>query len=476
MGNEIRLGELQHASSTIRPYLQPVSQNNFDFNRSITFDPFSRYIPLRVEARLDDYLMKFLEGWAKERIAPPQNSPVFANNSGLHVDAHAMFNLASFPATTTQVNPQVNALIGGAASAMNSITQGIFSTPAAMSTSRALQVVPAFNQEPMLVWQAVNSGVPWVEILGVKIRNPAIMSTSDISSPNSFAPSEPSVADQILGGVVSGVTALFETIAPLPIVPTPVSLPPPSGFVLTGDIPLFGRDDVIAQMEVWEGPAPPGIVVRPDLPVAVSRATINGDVCLSQLISELEGTPFDSIRFRNISIYQQNYPFDASKALGWHFSASWVIDESCGSLHTVLRKVLDVQEPILTISAGLGTEGGWDRPLELHSFTIEGVFAGISLKPIDGLTLTSIGVRLLGIRALKYLPEPHTTLEYGFSVFGSIDISLPGTVVPLQLDYEVREFAGVLQLSADIPIWQNPLGAQGLNVSRIRKGVVNQTD
>lgn len=39
--------------------LTPIQKGLFP-NASHTFDPFSRYVPLRVEARLDDVLMEYL--------------------------------------------------------------------------------------------------------------------------------------------------------------------------------------------------------------------------------------------------------------------------------------------------------------------------------------------------------------------------------------------------------------------------------
>lgn len=448
MGDEKSLRKSHFVSIVILCTHDFSLKNCIDFNRMITFNPFSRYIPLRIEARLDDYLMKVVEEYARRGFVSDAASDFgvmqLEDNGGmqLEADSEATFNSLSFSDSTP---------------------------------SYSLQALPAVDQEAVSIWQAVNAGVPWVEALGVKIHNPTIaLNESSVPSRNPIAAQVHSVVAPVTLLNTSNVAVSVESTSPLPAVTTLESLPPSSGFVLSGDIPLFGRDDLIAQLEIWQGPAPAGVVVRPGLPVAVSRATITSDVCLSSLISELKDTPFDKIRFRNVSVYYQNYSFDPTKALGWHLSADWVIDESCGPLHEVLRQVLNVQEPLLTISAGLGTKGGWGRPLEVQSFSIEGVFKDISLKPIDGLTLTSIGVRLLGIRALKYSPEPHTTLEYGFAVFGAMNISVPGTAVPLQLGYEIREFAGALQLAADIPIWQNPLGAQGLTVSHFVNIVVGQ--
>lgn len=182
------------------------------------------------------------------------------------------------------------------------------------------------------------------------------------------------------------------------------------------------------------------------------------------MIPALKGTAFDNITFSNVSIYHQNYQFDATKAVGWHFNADLVIDKACGALHDVLVQALGVEEPVLDVYVFLGADGGWNKPPSLHSFTLEGVFAGIAVKPIDGVVLSKIGVRIFGIRTLKYDPEVRSALEYGFSVFGTMNLDVPGSTVPLNLEYVIQESGGAIYLGAGIDTWKNPLGAKGLVV------------
>jgi hypothetical protein len=131
--------------------------------------------------------------------------------------------------------------------------------------------------------------------------------------------------------------------------------------------------------------------------------------------------------------------------------------------------VLGVNEATLTVYAFLGTRGGWDKPPSLHSFTLEGVFGGLAFKPVDGIILSQIGVRLFGIRTLKFDPGPRLALEFGFSAFGSMDIDVPSSIVPLRLDYEIREQSGIVSLEASINVWNNPLGVDGFTVSNQRE-------
>ncbi|KAJ7911531.1 hypothetical protein B0H13DRAFT_1614506 [Mycena leptocephala] len=303
------------------------------------------------------------------------------------------------------------------------------------------------NMDAMaLGWNAAVRGLPSVELSGFVVQNPQVAQPpAETAIPNHYT----SRSNTALG-IHSPPQATLDVS------------PPPEGFVLEGDIELFGGA-LIGRLEKWLGPPPRNVVVGID-PPCIERVTLPGDFHLSMLIPLLEGTPFDNITFRNVVFYHQNYAFDKTKAVGWHFNADWVIEPSCGLLHELLTSVLKVDHPTLSIHASLGIEQGWNTPLNLHSLILEGVFSGLTLSPISGLHLTSIGVRLLGIRGFELDPEPHSTLEYGFGVFGTMELDVPGSVIPLDLNYEIQLAGASINLSAELSgqIWENALGVKNL--------------
>ena len=311
------------------------------------------------------------------------------------------------------------------------------------------------TREPMLAWHAAIAQHPSVTIRNVKISNPTVA-----QSLHGVAPSS-----RVLASVDAADDPKPPEIPPLPIPALPNTPPPITGFILKGEIPLFGNPELVARFEVWQGPPPPGIVIGRDPPI-FERATLKQDFHLSLLVPDLRDTAFDKIIFRNVTFFHQNYRFDATKTVGWHINADWVIDESCGLLYQLLSKSLGVKEPTLNLHAALGANQDWSRQLAIHSFTLDGVFAGLNIRPFDGVHLTRIGVRLLGIRAMRFTPKPRSILEYGFGVFGSMNLDVPGSVVPLQLDYEIREAGGVVRLAAEVSgaIWKDPIGIKGLTV------------
>ncbi len=360
----------------------------------------------------------------------------------------------------------------------------------------SIQMNDSTYQEPMLLWNAAKKHLPSVYVDGSKLLKPEIGQPSVVDEAPSNAPPIHVIGADALFSHVSDdappkairVVEVRPPHQPVSISRTehvtastfswadsafpaalasssPVTFPPKEGFVLVGELELFGQSNLRAKFEKWEGPPPPGVVVLPGTPASVESASLTDDFHLSSIVPSLEGTAFDDITFRNVTVFHQNYPFEATKGVGWHFSADLVIDGACRGLRDLLSKVLGVDEPILSVQLFLGTSGGWNELPSLSSFTLEGVFSGIACKPVDGVILSQIGIKLFGIQALKFDPKPRMALEYGFSVFGIMLLDVPGSVTPLKLDYEIQEYGGTVSLGASVDVWSNPLGVKEFTVS-----------
>ena len=261
-----------------------------------------------------------------------------------------------------------------------------------------------------------------------------------------------------------GAVSIDEPIAGPISFDTPVQC----GFVLHGQVRLFGST-VVGNLEKWTGPPPEDVVVGLD-PPSIERVTVPGDFRMSTLVSLLQGTQFDDIIFRNVAFYHQNYAFDKTKSIGWHFNADWVIDSSCGHLYEILTQVLQVDKPLLSVHASFGDQPQrWNAPLGIHSLILEGVFPNLMTSPVSGLILTSIGVMLLGIRGFSYTPQPHSTLSFGFDIFGKMKLDVPGSILPLALEYQMGFTGETINLSAEIPDgkWNDALGVKGMLASCI---------
>ncbi|PVF91964.1 hypothetical protein CPB86DRAFT_718414 [Serendipita vermifera] len=391
--------------------------NKYELHGTQSYDPFSQYVPLLLEARFDDALMD---------------------------------HLAARPLST-----------GAGKHLTNFFKRGI---PTLEPSA------PGTNAESARLWQAANGGISSMTIRGIRLSEPKVAQRPTI--PNKPLHSDVLTSESLVHSPLitrSRNLVRHAADAALPVVLAPDTLPPPQGFLVVGNIDLFGLSAVKAQLEVWHGPAPAGIIVQPNKPAAFERATIGGDLRLSTLIPRLSGSEYDRVTFRNMTFMHQNYLFDKTKAIGWNLSADLVIDESAGVIHDVLSRVLNVEEPVLKISANLGENWGWHQPLDVGGFTLEGVFAGVDATPVKGVHLTTIGIRLFGIPSVKYEPVPHTVLEYAYSVFGSMNLDLAGVAVPVEVDYEIMADKHGLYISGDIPngIWGDAFGVKGLELRNV---------
>lgn len=196
---------------------------------------------------------------------------------------------------------------------------------------------------------------------------------------------------------------------------------------------------------------------------SVQRATIKGAIKLSQLIPPLKETLLGKdLSLQNVSIYHQNYLYDPTKDVGYDLEADLVIDSSLGSLPSVLSKVLAIKETTLHVQANLGPDQTWNGDLKLNTLTIEGSFVGHVHTATPGVQITSVGVRLI----LSHTPNSPTT--HDVEVFGTLTLTLPGGgVLPMELDYTLKDVGGTVQLIASLPsgvTWINPMGVQGFVV------------
>lgn len=157
--------------------------------------------------------------------------------------------------------------------------------------------------------------------------------------------------------------------------------------------------------------------------------------------------------------------------------AGIIIDKRYGKVHDVLVNVFhipnDSESLRLRAFAALGPKHRWDTLPSMSGFCLEGV---LDLGPKQGskatgirlgtdITLSQIGIRLLGVSSQELGLQARQKMAYGFGVFGTIHIAVSGSTVPLQLEFDVTEMGDLVQIRADLGgvLWQNVFGS-GLTV------------
>lgn len=153
------------------------------------------------------------------------------------------------------------------------------------------------------------------------------------------------------------------------------------------------------------------------------------------------------------------------------YSSRKLFSRETGILYDFFSTTLGMAVPKITFRMAICTSQGaeWTSFLDCSNFTLEGSLPGLTFKPCAGLHFTSIGVRLLAssVTPPRGSSKAKQTSEYGFQIFGSMLLDVPGSVTPLDLDWVAGTAGSSLQLSASLKgdIWNDAFGVAGLSVS-----------
>ncbi|KZT39494.1 hypothetical protein SISSUDRAFT_1061095 [Sistotremastrum suecicum HHB10207 ss-3] len=248
--------------------------------------------------------------------------------------------------------------------------------------------------------------------------------------------------------------------------------PPPEGFILNGTIELFGISGLKADFYSHHGPVSAAVDLTDGTIPIYQAALLDEDLRLSTIFPEFSGTDFNVFNFKETTFTYQNIPVDRTKDVGLTIEAVIVFDSSYGKIHDVLSKFLGVADPTLRVGCTLGIDADWHEPLQLSSLAVEGVFPSINPPPLNGLTFTSIGARLIGFHCVNYSPAQTSAKEYGYALFGTLNLNIPGSATPLALSYDISEIGETLTLSAELDTaWENAFGVKSLTLQEVSLSV-----
>ena len=464
----------------------PRTAKNITLGGNVDYDPFNRYTPFRVEARLDAaVLAAYVERMTSGQGSSSSSSSSSLATANVFVAPHAQ----ALAPRSTQPPPTL--------SAIPSISSRITTIQTPSTSKQLVQHAPTSLLAP-IPGNPPHTHLPIAHIATKHLMVPDVQQWRSVTrgqSPilvNSAVVHSPAVRPHVGTREAPGVMDRVQSPQAILTVRTPESgqaqpsfadalpsaahpaHPPPSGFTLEGTIELFGIKALTAQFSSWTGTIPSGVTPPKSGKAIYDKAVIAGKFSLSTVLPVLIGTPFDDIVLQNVTFMNQNARFDSTKALGWHVDADLVIGPSCGKLYDILHTVLKIDQPTLHVHAGLGTQQSWSKPLALAGFVLDGTFPGLQVQICQGLTMTSVGAQLMGIRRMELLPNPQIVYDYGVGVFGSFNIDVPGSTTPVELDYQISELGGFVQLAANFKddVWNNAFGVTGLSVSAERLSFV----
>ncbi|KAG8718276.1 hypothetical protein FRC09_012899 [Ceratobasidium sp. 395] len=419
------------------------------------FSTFSRYSPLILEGRLDSRLLsEYTENCLKKnakRLKPSSSSKTVREKSRtLGILESLRLPLSThedqLPVPTKSLALQISATPPGGARPR--FGKRFDTTPAVAfpkpSLPRTLKAFNSISTHPSThaAWQSIFKQSGHISLGGVRVENPRLADDgNDIGDPT--------------------------------------KVPPSTGFMLEGTIRLFGLDSHKVPLQSWHGPPPPDVEVGSELPV-FQRVQL-GDIRPIEFIPLLKDTPLSNLEFQNTIITYQNYRFNKTIPIGWVIEGDFVIDKRWGTLYDVLHDVLSISGDglKLRILVWLGMGHSWTSRPQLGAFSVQGMLqlhpntigqmAREGVKLCNNITLTQIGVRVFGLSVPTLGLDSKEEMEYGFKIFGDMHIKVPGSVTPLDLDFEIEEFGGTVGLEATVKgdVWKNAFGV-GIDLDLVR--------
>jgi hypothetical protein len=320
---------------------------------------------------------------------------------------------------------------------------------------------------------------PVVQVNGVELRNPAFATVdTDGHLAEISAASIASVQPGIHLSRVPASTAIrhLATIpqdpatSPLPtahglpggaffdshlLQAAPIRAAPP-GYVLTGDIQLYGI--LPGKLYSFQGTASNG---------AVHEIVTLADVLpLARLFPSFADGDFGSIRFENVQLRYDDRVTDDKKPPGTWLEGDMVFQGDLQPIADVLKSVFNQTDPKLHVEFFMGMIRDWNTLAPPEDFTISGSLEGINVKWANVIQFTSVGVRVSVNRTID--PSPYReNIDLAFSFFGTSLVNVPGSIVPLGMDFTMTMDDGIVSLNLTLqdPDWKNAFGIEGLAVS-----------
>ncbi|KAI1858009.1 uncharacterized protein JN550_012902 [Neoarthrinium moseri] len=243
---------------------------------------------------------------------------------------------------------------------------------------------------------------------------------------------------------------------------TPAGLESLSNSAYVGDMKLFGL--IPSKIYLYEHV---GSILHPYNEEI--RITPDGSLSLGTFMPSLKGSEWDMIALENpILGFQEEVMLDGitSRMNGLYFETDLVFRGALQPVSDFLHEFFQQQKPAIRFSAWLGETRDYARPLSLPSFVLRGSLEHVSVNVLDILTFRQIGVELSGYKTYN-LDKRGSSWQFEYGFFGNLDLNVPGSVVPLQVQYYLRKsFNGwLLQLRLQDDEWNDIFGIKDLKAS-----------
>ncbi len=243
---------------------------------------------------------------------------------------------------------------------------------------------------------------------------------------------------------------------------------PQASVAIAGDAKLFGL--LPARVLVYEHP---GTSVQPYMDIMCLKTDAPDQLfSLGHVFPSLKDSPLDAIALKDpMFAYQAELFSDLGpgRFAGTYFETRVVFRGVLAPVSDFLRDFFNQADPGIRFSAWLCQERKYDSFLPPASIALQGSLDNISLRVLGVLEFRRLGIEVVGNQAWS-VKEQRMAWRLGYGFFGELNLSVPGTVMPLQVAYRLQELGGAWQLDLRLRNgeWTDIFGVKGLSVSHDR--------
>lgn len=231
----------------------------------------------------------------------------------------------------------------------------------------------------------------------------------------------------------------------------------PENIIISGETELFGL--IPAEAHIFRS--------QPTKlhPFAEVVQLSTRELTIGSLLPELKDSPFDAIALEDTRLCYSAVAYDHGyDMIGTYVETDVKFRGPLQPVQDFIRDVFHQEKPALHVSGYLGASRDWTVPQVPGRLVLRGSFEDCSVKVWDLLEFTQLGVELRLDRS-----SFDKTPELGFGMFGKVGLTVPGSVVPLNVEYSLRTMHDeyLLFLTLTDEDWKDCFGIKGLTVSQI---------
>ncbi|KAI1159157.1 hypothetical protein F5B18DRAFT_655977 [Nemania serpens] len=231
----------------------------------------------------------------------------------------------------------------------------------------------------------------------------------------------------------------------------------PDNHVVMGDVDLFGC--IPARLHIFKGQLTKLHPYKEVLQLSAKQVTIGS------IFPELKDGPFDAVVLDNPELCYTDVSLDRARLYGTYLETDVIFKGPLQPVQDIIRDIFQQEKPALHVTAHLGTERDWLQPNVPSRLNLRGSFEECSVKVWDVLNFTQLGVEVI----LDMAGGQDQGVEVGLGFFGKVDITMPGSVVPLKAEYLMRhmndEYTLAVTLTDDE--WRDCFGIKNLTLSEV---------